>query len=271
MLPERLTADKYQKINLTSSWFLKVLQATVNEHQERYDFAAQRLQGATNILDIASGSGWGSAYLADQTGASVLGVGNDQEAILEAETQFPRERVSYLKGNILHLCEAVDVNKFEGVVSFETLEHFPESLGVVILQNLRAVLSDEGKLYISSPNGPLFSPYFVREGKSWYKYHFKEYTPEEMYDLLKKNGFNVEGFYGQRFVDPKLYLALAKIMEPIRRSAIEKNLPWDHRQMRLPLTLLFRLAALQSDAKVKPLECDSFRKPLLLTAVCTSS
>lgn len=269
MLPERVTAASYNRINLSSSIFLKVLQATVNEHQERYDFAAKLLKGANHILDVASGAGWGSAHLADVTGARVLGVDNDQKAIDESRDYFPRDRVCYKKGDLLRICEVTDGALFDGVVSFETLEHFPRNFGSLIVQNLRQTLTEGGKLHISSPNGPLFSPYATREGKPWYQYHFKEYTPDEMYCLLTENGFNVEGFYGQRFVNPNLHFALAKMLEPIRRSAIEKGLAWDHRQMRLPLTLLFRFAAMQSDAKVKPIDCSSFKKPLLLTAICS--
>ena len=268
MLPERVTSDSYKKINPYSSYLLRVLHSTVDEHQQRYIFAAQKLKGAKSILDIASGCGWGSAYMADITGSNVIGIDNDEEAITEAQANFSRLNVRYLQGDILHLCKVVGRSSFAGIVNFETLEHFPQNLGPVILQNLKSALADGGKLYISSPNGPLFSPYADTEGKPRYRYHFKEYNPDELYQLLNSSGFDVKGVYGQRFVDPNLYLKLARIMRPIRDAALQKGLSWDHRQMRLPLTILFRLAALQDDARVKPLDQACNKQPLLLTAIC---
>ncbi|MBV8834528.1 MAG: class I SAM-dependent methyltransferase, partial [Acidobacteriaceae bacterium] len=90
------------------------------EHVHRYVLARHFCRGK-DVLDIASGEGYGSALLA-QVARSVIGVDVADEAIAHAAHNYGCERLSFRLGAAeqLPLADAsVDV-----VVSFETLEHF---------------------------------------------------------------------------------------------------------------------------------------------------
>lgn len=270
MLPERTTLASYRRIDCNSSYIRKVLFPIPLEHQERYRFAARIGHNtASSIIDAGSGCGWGSDYLARNTRADfVVGIDLDSEAITEAETNFLG---SSLKFSLADLSTGKGLNTIVPaplVVSFETLEHFPKEVAPSFLSNLRRLTLPEGMLIISSPNGPLFSPYQQSEGKSWFRYHFKEYTPDEIVCLLNSSGWEVNDLYGQRFVNRYVYSTFAKLLYPLREASRKTGLSWDHRLSRFPFSILQRFAAILSDATVKPIDSQK-GEPIYIVAVCT--
>src|ERR1700722_14035983 len=90
------------------------------EHWHRYLYASRFVTGKT-VLDIASGEGFGSAYLARSAGR-VIGVDVDPEAVRHAAGK-------YIRPNLEFRCGSAEVIPLEGsqlldvVVSFETIEH----------------------------------------------------------------------------------------------------------------------------------------------------
>lgn len=270
MLPERTTLTNYRRVDCNSSYIRKALFPIPVEHQERYIFAARIGHNtASSIIDAGSGCGWGSDYLSRTTGADlVVGVDFDPGAITEAEANFRGANLRFCRAD-LSTGERLDtIGPAPLVVSFETLEHFPEEVAPSFLSNLRRLTLPDGMLVISSPNGPLFSPYQQSEGKPWLRYHFKEYTPDEIICLLNSSGWEVNGLYGQRFVNRHVYSAVAKLLYPLRPASHKAGLSWDHRLSRFPFSILQRFAAILSDATVKPVYSHK-GEPIYIVAVCT--
>ncbi len=134
------------------------------EHLHRYLFA-RTLCRALDVLDIASGEGYGTAFLA-QTARSVVGIELDINTARHARSSYVASNLHFLAGDARRfpLRDAcVDV-----VVSFETIEHFYEH--DVFLAEIRRVLRPGGCLVVSSPERDVYSPaglppnpYHVRE------------------------------------------------------------------------------------------------------------
>jgi 2-polyprenyl-3-methyl-5-hydroxy-6-metoxy-1,4-benzoquinol methylase len=119
------------------------------EHVHRYEFAARLCDGA-RVVDLACGTGYGSAVLA-RGARSVRGIDIDVATIESAMRSAPPDLpVSFIAADALawlRHCDPVDVDV---IVCFEGLEHM-EQLDDVITELAR--LADGGvKLIVSVPN-----------------------------------------------------------------------------------------------------------------------
>jgi SAM-dependent methyltransferase len=157
------------------------------EHLHRYFFARSLCRGL-DVLDIASGEGYGSAMMA-QVARSVTGVEIDEAAVRHASEAYARPGLRYLQGDAREIPlpnACMDV-----VVSFETLEHFFEH--DAFMSEIRRVLRPGGLAVISSPERDVYSP----AGGTPNPYHVHELTHGEFGDLLRRH-FDYVALYGQR-------------------------------------------------------------------------
>jgi GT2 family glycosyltransferase/ubiquinone/menaquinone biosynthesis C-methylase UbiE/glycosyltransferase involved in cell wall biosynthesis len=157
------------------------------EHYHRYLLAREHCRNL-DVLDCASGEGYGAALLA-QVARSVVGVEIDHESVEAARAEFPHPNLSFQQGDAraLPLPDAsVDV-----AVSFETLEHLFEQ--EQFLSELRRVLRPGGLLVISTPDRDIYSPF----GAPPNPFHRLELTRSEFEDLLHRHFANV-AVAGQR-------------------------------------------------------------------------
>lgn len=158
------------------------------EHLHRYAWCAQLVTGR-DVLDVASGEGYGSAMLA-RSARSVVGVDVSAEAIACAQEKYKEiAGLRYVHGSAdqLPLPEAcVDV-----VVSFETIEHLTTHEEMV--REIRRVLRPDGFLVISSPNKRIYSD----QAGYHNEFHVKELYLEELDALLRRHFPAVE-YLGQR-------------------------------------------------------------------------
>jgi len=148
------------------------------EHIVRYQFAAELVRGKS-VLDVASGSGYGSGIMAAAGASRVVGVDRHPAAVHASENRYsPSASFLLADGERLPIKD----HSFECVVSFETIEHVrhPE----LFLSELKRVLSPGGTLIISSPNGMTYP-----EGNP---FHIREFTYEEFEALLKGCFANVQ-------------------------------------------------------------------------------
>ncbi|MBN8871662.1 MAG: class I SAM-dependent methyltransferase [Rhodospirillales bacterium] len=144
------------------------------EHYHRYLFARAFCAGR-DVLDVASGEGYGSAQLS-QVARSVVGIEYDPATVAAAQRQFARDGLRYAQGDAraLPLPDAcVDV-----VVSFETIEHFDRQEAFVA--EIRRVLRPGGLVICSTPDRDVYSgPNTPPNG-----FHVRELTGEEFRALL---------------------------------------------------------------------------------------
>jgi glycosyltransferase involved in cell wall biosynthesis/SAM-dependent methyltransferase len=159
------------------------------EHLHRYSCAVTLAFGK-DVLDIASGEGYGSAILA-RTARHVTGVDIASEAISHAQSKYLHNNLDFKLGSATEIPlpgASVDL-----VVSFETIEHHDQH--DAMLAEIKRVLRPDGALLISSPNKRVYSemPKYANP------YHVKELTRCEFEDLLHRH-FTHVALYSQRVV-----------------------------------------------------------------------
>jgi SAM-dependent methyltransferase len=130
------------------------------EHYHRYLFARALVRNL-DVLDVASGEGYGAALLA-QVARSVVGVDRSRPTVLSANANFPRPNLHFLQADAraLPLADAsIDI-----VVSYETIEHIDRQSE--FLREMRRVLRPNGCIIVSTPDRdiyPVSNPYHVHE------------------------------------------------------------------------------------------------------------
>lgn len=144
------------------------------EHYHRYAFAKNLVKGK-NILDAASGEGYGS-HLLSSYADKVTGLDIDEKAIDHAQSRYKQSNLEFVVGSCAQLPFAD--NSFDMVVSFETLEHLGQQKEM--LSEFNRVLTSDGVLIISTPDKKHYSDAtgFVNE------FHVKELYKKEFKSLL---------------------------------------------------------------------------------------
>jgi SAM-dependent methyltransferase len=140
------------------------------EHLARYLVAA-RLAGSRRVLDVACGTGYGTAILA-ASASSAAGVDIDEATVEYARARHPGPTFSVADAAALPFGDG----SFDLVVSFETIEHVPDPERV--LAELRRVLTHDGLLVVSTPNK---DRYLVEN-----EFHQREFTHAEFVALLNR-------------------------------------------------------------------------------------
>jgi ubiquinone/menaquinone biosynthesis C-methylase UbiE len=159
------------------------------EHRHRYLFAAQ-LTAGKDVLDIASGEGYGSAMLAGSA-RSVIGVDISPAAVEHARGRYRLPNLEFSCGS----CSAIPLAdaSVDLVVSFETLEHHAEH--AKMLTEVRRVLRPGGLLVISTPDKLEYTDKPVNRNP----FHVKELYKEEFRALISGHFRHVR-MIGQRLV-----------------------------------------------------------------------
>lgn len=133
------------------------------EHYLRYALAA-RLAKGREVLDIASGEGYGSALLA-KTAKKVIGVDVSPQAIENAMTVYNAPNLEFILGDAARI--PLPDDSVDMVTSFETIEHHDRQ--EEMMAELRRVLRPDGLLMLSSPDRAMnedlvgHNPFHVRE------------------------------------------------------------------------------------------------------------
>ena len=145
------------------------------EHLHRYLLAREWCRGK-DVLDVASGEGYGTALLA-QVARSAVGIEISPEAVAHASGAYCADNINFVAGDARNLpCPDA---AFDVVTSFETIEHFAEQGR--FLDEIRRVLRPGGQLIISTPDRDNYSPAESPANP----YHVRELTPAEFDTLLR--------------------------------------------------------------------------------------
>ncbi|MEJ1937994.1 methyltransferase domain-containing protein, partial [Nostoc sp. NIES-2111] len=148
-----------------------------SEHYHRYLLALRYCAGR-DVLDVASGEGYGSALLG-QVAASVIGVDIDPDSVRFANTHYLGDRVSFRCGDATAL--PINDASIDVAVSFETIEHLADH--GAFLAEVRRVLRPDGMLVISSPDRTIYSADAGHENP----FHVKELSRAEFLTLMREN------------------------------------------------------------------------------------
>lgn len=151
------------------------------EHITRYQAVLPHVKDKV-VLDIASGSGYGTALLASSA-KHVFGVDVDEPAVEYAKQQYAAKNITYKIGNGEKI--PLDDNSVEVVVTFETIEHVKNYKK--FLKEVKRVLKPDGLAIISTPNELEFA-----EGNH---FHLHEFKYDELHKLLKAEFKQVDPYY----------------------------------------------------------------------------
>jgi len=155
------------------------------DHQQRYEFAINRINLKMVIADMACGVGYGT-WLMSKNANYVIGVDISDVALTHANANFKEINNEFIHGNDYNF-----EDKFDMVISYETIEHMDEKAGDDFLRKIRRSLKSDGILIMSTPINKTAVKHNVTE------FHVREYDDLEFPEKLKANGFNVIEMYGQ--------------------------------------------------------------------------
>lgn len=159
---ERLTASVHGQVEL--------------EHYHRYLFSRGFCRDR-EVLDVASGEGYGAAQLA-QVARLVVGVENAGPTVGNAARNFPRANLCFVRADARSL--PVGNASVDVVTSFQTIEHFDRQEDFVA--EVRRVLRPDGCFIVSTPDREVYSP----PGSVPDPFHVHEFDRAEFLDLLHR-------------------------------------------------------------------------------------
>lgn len=149
-------------------------------HLARYMFVARQIDKSTSVLEVGCGVGYGARLLADFA-KEVVAMDQDKEM-----NKFWRK----LNKKNLKFLTKIPKQKFDVVVCFEVIEHINEKNVPDFIDILKEHCS--GVMYLSTPRAlPL-----EQKSRNRQLEHKKEYSPDELKDLLNKH-FSHNFIFGQ--------------------------------------------------------------------------
>lgn len=146
------------------------------DHVARYRWA-QPLAQSRSVLDVACGTGYGTALLAQAGATRIVGVDLNRGAI-ESARRRAGDLAEFALGDLYELPFA-DA-EFDLVVCFETIEHVSDPR--LALGELRRVLSPDGILAISTPNRDVYSAHGALN-----PWHRRELNGPEFESMLREH------------------------------------------------------------------------------------
>jgi 2-polyprenyl-3-methyl-5-hydroxy-6-metoxy-1,4-benzoquinol methylase len=147
-----------------------------SEHFARYAFA-RRYASGKRVLDAGSGTGYGTAELA-QSAARVIGMDLAATAAEFAAQAFALRNTHYLLGSCEHL--PFRASAFDLVVAFEVIEHLHDYRSLV--SEAARVLTPEGIFIVSTPNKLYYAQSRAQTGPN--PYHVHEFEASEFHAEL---------------------------------------------------------------------------------------
>ncbi|MEQ1946194.1 MAG: class I SAM-dependent methyltransferase [Bryobacteraceae bacterium] len=146
------------------------------EHISRYAFA-KRFAARGDVLDIGSGTGYGTAELA-QEGHSAQGIDVSPDAIAYAQSNYPLTNVKYYEASATNI--PIADSSFDLITAFEVIEHLDDYRA--LLKEARRLLRHAGLFLVSTPNKLYYTESRGTEGPN--PYHTHEFTYEEFQAAL---------------------------------------------------------------------------------------
>lgn len=151
------------------------------EHLLRYFFAAGLVTGL-DVLDVASGEGYGSARLA-ATARTVVGFDASSAAVAHARRKYVRDNVAYEEASVRSFFGGSAGERFDAVVAFEVIEHLTMDDQAFLLDGIRRVLRPGGFALVSTPD----KVHYTDKPLSVNTFHVREYYRDEFEEELRRH------------------------------------------------------------------------------------
>lgn len=161
-------------------------------HLRRYEFATNAIGEDWICGDFACGTGYGSVMLSKKS-KRIVGADINEKVIDGVRKRYNAiSNVTFLKADLL----ALNIeSEFDAIISFETIEHFPEEKIPLLLDKFNGLLKAKGKLIFSTPYMQDRSDAALKLG-----HHLTFYINEEKIERwLSDAGFSVVGFEYQNY------------------------------------------------------------------------
>jgi len=196
---------------------------------QKYLFAVKNVVGK-KVLDIASGTGYGSQIMYEQNvDLEIIGCDKDEDTIKFAHENYGKN-IKFIN------CDAYSTkfkdDNFDSVISFETLEHLEN--GSIFIKEISRILKNNGILILSTPN----RIYDEKVTKNIQPFHEKLYSYDELHEVLSKN-FKYVRILGQKeslsetmFKFPFLF-TLFKIIRPFIIPVLNQKMEKKRQQEKL--------------------------------------
>lgn len=165
------------------------------DHLHRYAIASIICK-SLDVLDIASGEGYGSMLLSKEANY-VVGVDISKETIASAKDKYKRSNLIFKEGSASKI--PVATRSIDVVVSFETLEHHDKHQEMI--DEIKRVLKPNGVLLMSSPDKKYYTD--IRSFNN--AFHVKELYYEDFKNLINASFKNAD-FLSQKHVSGSLIL-----------------------------------------------------------------
>lgn len=146
-------------------------------HVTRYALARNLCNGK-KVLDIACGEGYGSRLLLEWGASEVVAVDASHSAIDSACKNFSKPGIRYLRGDAMEVDQLVAGEKFDLIISIETIEHLVRPND--FLSAIGGLRKENACVLITCPNDWWYYPK-EDEGNI---YHMRKYTCDEFIDLV---------------------------------------------------------------------------------------
>jgi O-antigen biosynthesis protein len=187
----------------------------IYEHFHRYLFASRLVEGR-DVLDLASGEGFGAALLADSA-RSVVGVDIEPQAVEHSRRNYAADNLEFKMADARELA-SFERGSFGAVVAFEMIEHLAEHDQV--LAGINQVLAPDGLLIMSTPDRTAYSDATGFQNP----FHVRELSLEELLALLQGAFTNVAA-WAQRTITGSAIIKLGDAGEDshqLQRFVIER-------------------------------------------------
>lgn len=158
-------------------------------HYKRYEMAKTQIKKDFVVGDMACGSGYGSMMLSEMCD-EIHGVDIDETTINEISKRYETQK----KVNF-HISNLLDIdfeNKFDMIVSFETVEHFEELEIKNLMEKFHRALKNNGTIMFSTP-------YNQPKTQASMKWHKTFYIIEDKMKELLNGFFEIEKIWYQDY------------------------------------------------------------------------
>jgi ubiquinone/menaquinone biosynthesis C-methylase UbiE len=144
-------------------------------HLFPYHVVAQMLPHNVHLLEVGFGSGYGAGFLSESI-EHVTAIDIAEDAVTYASALYQKVHFRLASGTSLPF----EDNSFDYVVSYQVLEHIPNS--ILFLREIFRVLRPGGGVYLTTPNRRLRLFPFQRP---WNRYHVREYSDRSLLKEVK--------------------------------------------------------------------------------------